>query len=66
MRAERAKVDDAGKRMTKLKELEKALSGGEKKLTSMEKKQEEKEKGKGKEEKEERSTWAPGRGPDHR
>ncbi len=63
MRAERAKVDDAGKRMTKLKELEKALSGGEKKLDGMEKKQEEKEKNQGKGKENERSAWTY-RGPD--
>ncbi len=57
MRAERAKVDDAGKHLAKLEELDKALRGGEDKLDGMEKKQEAKEKQQGKGKEKERSTW---------
>ncbi len=64
MRAERAKVDEAGKHLKKLEEVDKILAGaGEKKLSSMEKKQEAKEKQQGKGKEKERSTWTT-RGPD--
>jgi len=57
MRAERAKVRDTGKTIAKLKELEKTLGGStDRKLTTMEKKQEAKDQGNGKGQ-EERSTW---------
>jgi hypothetical protein len=63
MRAARANVDDAGKRLAKLEELKKVLGGGEKKLYELEKKQEEKEKDQGKGKENERSAWTY-RGPD--